>query len=146
MSVSESLLLFRRKPTSIVGCWNLLYVIGSSSKLSNHFIISRCIGWDNHYYYWYHILRSIVIWEDHKFVVQIHEGQPSFLSLYYIVTLFFLTRICCEELGLKDLKVVVQQRVNHRHQCYYSLVKSLTSTLPIMEPQNYLFIEIIIGR
>ena len=32
-------------------------MIGSSSDLSNHFIISRCIGWYNHYYYC--ILRSL---------------------------------------------------------------------------------------
>ena len=42
-------------------------LIGSSSKVSNHFVISRCIGGDNYYYYC--SLRDIIIWEDHKVVV-----------------------------------------------------------------------------
>ena len=106
MSVSEPLLLCKRKPTSIVGYWNLLYVIGSSSKFSNHFIISCCIGWDNHYYYWYCILCSIIIWEDHKVVVEISQGQPSYSYLYYIVNSFYLMRIYCVNIHCQELEIV----------------------------------------
>ena len=121
--------LCRRNPTSIVECWNLLYVIGSSLKLSKYFIISSWIGWDNYYHYWCYILRSIIIWEDLKVVVQINQGQPLYiyLYLYYIVTLFFLTRIYCVKIYYyksefvcvhyywEDLKVVVKHRFNQRH-------------------------------
>ena len=125
--ILEILYSVNRLLCSIVGCWNLLYVIGSSSKLSNHFIISWCIGWNIHYCYWYCILCCIIIWKDHKVVVQIYQGQPSYSSLYYIVNLFFLTRIYCvnihyqelEFVGVhyfwEDLKVVNTLRVNRQH-------------------------------
>ena len=122
--------LCRRKLTSIVGCWNLciLFVIGSSSKLSNHFIIFCCIGCDNPYYYWYCILRSIIIWEARKVVVQINQGQQLSICIF-IVIIFSLTRIYCfkihcqesEFVGIhyyqEDLKVIfhTRLRVNHRH-------------------------------
>ena len=107
MSVSEPLLLYRRKPTSIVGCWNLCIslVVGSSVKLSNHFIISRCV--------WLQTLLLILhsfncyYWEDHKVVVQTNQGQPSYLFLFYIVALFFLTRICyCVNIYCQELEFV----------------------------------------
>ena len=73
-----------------------------------------------------HFPLSIIIWEDHK-LFQINQSQPSYSSFYYTVNLFFLTRVFCvnihcqelEFVGIhyywEDLKVVIQQRVNHRH-------------------------------
>ena len=133
---------------------NLLYVIGSSLKLSNYFIISCCcIGWDNHCCYWYCILRSIIIWEDHKVVVQINQGQSLYTSLYYIVNLFFLTRISCvnihcqelEFVGVhyywKDLRVVVYTK--SQPSASYVIIykwKHLRQVPKSLEPKNYLII------
>ena len=73
-----------------------------------------------------HFPLNIIIWEDHK-LFQINQSQPSYSSFYYTVNLFFLTRVFCvnihcqelEFVGIyyywENLKVVIQQRANHRH-------------------------------
>ena len=83
-----------------------LIVIGSSlnsSKLPNHFFISCCIGCDNHYYYC--ILHSIIIWEDHK-LFQINQSQPSYSYFYYTLNLFFLTMVFCVNIYCQELEFV----------------------------------------
>ena len=101
MSVSEPLFLCRRKTTSIVRYWNFLYVIGSSLKLLNHFIISHHLRWDNNYYYC--ILRSIIIWENLKVVVYT-KGQPS--TSYIIIHKLNHLRHVPKLLELKDYLII----------------------------------------
>ena len=92
MSVSEPLLLSRKKPTSVVDVgtfvsylwWDLL---SSSSKLSDYCIIFVALDWTI-IIMLLHFPLSIIIWEDHK-LFQFNQSQPSYSSLYYIVNLFF---------------------------------------------------------